>query len=189
MIGLMILQVNFFMRRVDIAADHNFFASGMHFITHFQQRSVEIQLERHPAVVPAPVREVDIVTDKEPLTTAFKTEMTQTREEIGTIIDTWKDAQQVVANAIIREGDEIIAHSMITKNAEGNRAFMTAISIYKEGKEDLRSDVFKYLVNKIKELGIPRLDFTITTDFFDAEGFYTEQGVNFVDGHRFELKL
>jgi hypothetical protein len=135
------------------------------------------------------VKELDLVEDKLPLIKAFKTEMTQTEEEIGTIIDNWKDTDAILSNAIIREGDEIISHSMVYKNPNNKNATMTHISIYKEGKEDLRKQVFKYIMKRIQETDREVLNFNIGEDFFDVAPFYESKGVIFEDLKRYEISI
>ncbi len=135
------------------------------------------------------VRELDLVEDKQALIKAFQTEMPQTAEEIGTIIDNWKDATTILTNAIIREGDEIIAHSMVTQNPNNKNANMTHISIYKEGKEELREHVFKYIMKKMQDTDREELNFFIGADSFDVLPFYESQGITFDDLKRYELSI
>ena len=135
------------------------------------------------------VRELDLVEDKIPLIRAFTTEMTQTEEEIGTIIDSWKETDAILSNAIVRQGDEIISHSMVYQNPNNKTAAMTHISIYKEGKEDLRKQVFKYIVKRMQGTDREVLNFNIGQDFFDLVPFYESKGVVFEDLNQYELSI
>jgi hypothetical protein len=138
---------------------------------------------------PNNVKELDLEVDKEPLVRAFTTEMPNTPEEIGELIDNWKDAPNIISNAIIKEGDEIIAHSMVLKTPGDMNGFMSHISIYEEGREELRNDVFKYLVNKIKETDREVINFGVNQENFDDVSFYESMGMEFIDLKRYEKKI
>lgn len=138
---------------------------------------------------PEYVKDVDPVEDKEALIEAFKTEMTQTPEQIGQIIDRWPEATNILANAIVKEDDKILSHSMIVTNPDRTRATMTHISIYEKGKENLRDDVFKYLINKAKETQVPKLMFNVAQDAFNEMETYDKLGLKFDNYYRFDLDL
>ncbi|MCY3412671.1 MAG: hypothetical protein INQ03_13620 [Candidatus Heimdallarchaeota archaeon] len=137
----------------------------------------------------AGVREADAVKDREVIIRAFKTEMPQTEEEIGQIIDQWPTQENLLTNAIIRDGDELIAHSMVYINQNNKNAFMTAISIYKEGKEDLREQVFKYIMQKLQASDREVVNFNLTEAFFEGLPFYEKMGLEFNDFYRYDLNL
>ncbi|MCG3217638.1 MAG: hypothetical protein KAR35_01445 [Candidatus Heimdallarchaeota archaeon] len=138
---------------------------------------------------PNNVKEVDLEADNEPLTKAFATEMPNTPEEISELISNWKDVPNIISNAIIREGDEIIAHSMVLSNPNNMNGFMSHISIYEKGKEELRHDVFKYLINKVKETDREVLNFNVNQDGFDVVPFYESKGMEFAVLKRYEKKI
>ena len=78
---------------------------------------------------------------------------------------------------------------MMATNPDRTYAFMTHISIYQEGMDHLREDVFKYLINKIKETEIPHLNFNITKDYFQAERQYLDMGIKFENMYQYEIEL
>lgn len=135
------------------------------------------------------VREADPVEDKGAIIEAFKTEMTQTEEEIGQIIDQWKEAPNILCNAIVREGDEIISHSMVIQNPNNKNGFMTAISIYREGRDELRKETFLYIMKKVQKSDREVLNFNLSPDFFNSLPFYEEMGLEMRDFYRYELNL
>ncbi|MCG3217633.1 MAG: hypothetical protein KAR35_01420 [Candidatus Heimdallarchaeota archaeon] len=135
------------------------------------------------------VREFDTDLDKDALVEAFSTEMTQTKEQITAIIDNWKERENILANAIVREGDDIFSHSMAIKVIvpEGNDfVFMTGISIYKEGKEELLPDVFLYLMEVIKETGINEVRHGVVSNLKE---YYEPYNLEFIATKRYVLDL
>ncbi len=134
------------------------------------------------------VREVDIDNDKVPLAKAFTTEMPQTEEEILALIEAWKETDRFMANAIVREEDRVLSHSMILANQQNpERAFMTGISIYEEGREALLKDVFIHLINVAKKNGVKTLTHPAVSEEMTSE--YEQFGISFIQVRRFEIKV
>jgi hypothetical protein len=102
---------------------------------------------------PEDIVKVDPVEDKEELVRVFATEMTQTPEQIGQIIDGWKEAQNIILNVIVKNNGEILSHSMVVKNQnDPQRAFMTHVSIYNDNFTFYRPLVTKFILNKLQKM-------------------------------------
>lgn len=140
-------------------------------------------------VKPDYVMDIDVDRDKAGLVKVFASEMTQTPEQIGEIIEGWREATRIVANVIVKDGEEVVAHVMIVSNPEGTNAFMPHISIYKKGEEKYRAEIFKYMMYKMQQTDIPDLNFNIGEQFFENEAEYRELGLDFDDVKMYEIKV
>ena len=109
---------------------------------------------------PDDIVEVDPVADREELIRVFSTEMTQTPEEIGQLIDGWSEAENIFTNIIAKKAGKIISHSMVIKNnINPERAFMTHVSIYDEQFIHYRPLVTKLILQKLKKSGFEVVNF------------------------------
>ncbi len=103
--------------------------------------------------------EVDPVADREALIDVFETEMTQTREQIGAVIDGWAEnpPQNLLFNTIVKVNGKIVTHSMGFENPASGIASMTHISVYDEEYTHLREIQYKYQAQRLKDQGYDKI--------------------------------
>ena len=70
-------------------------------------------------------------------------------DQLSDFINGCRDNTNFITNIVIVENDEAIATGRAIKTPESK--FNIIISIYKEGKEKLRGDLFKYLVKEAQK--------------------------------------
>lgn len=131
--------------------------------------------------------DVDPVVDKEGLVEVFKDEMEQTPEKIAKTIDSWKEEKvkkKIVTNVIVKDDEGIIAHAMIVakNNKMGN---MAHISVYREGHEHLRKEIFDLMMQKLQETEIEKVLLYLYQPSFHAMPDYETYGLIFDNMQRY----
>lgn len=131
---------------------------------------------------------VDPVADKTELIRVFKTEMPQTEEQIGQVIDRWQEATHVLFNYIVKHQDRIIAHSMVITNANHQDVVqMTHISIYEEDFSNYRLPMAKFILQKCKEAGYKKVHFILIPN--EEFGSYDALKLPSYQSYRYSKKL
>jgi hypothetical protein len=109
---------------------------------------------------PGDLVEVDLLADREELIRVFSTEMTQTPEEIGQLIDRWPEREDIFTNIIVKKDGKIVSHSMVLRNNNNpERALMTHVSIYDKQFIHYRPLVTKFILQKLKNSGFEVVNF------------------------------
>ena len=139
---------------------------------------------------PTSILEVDVDRDKEALIKVFQTEMNQSADQIGEILEGWKQADHIITNAIVKSNGEVIAHSMAIKfNKNPTQGMMTHISIYETGLEHLRDPIFKYVVQKMKAAQLEQATFSLGGVDIDPHEVYSELKLEWNEIKPFEINL
>jgi len=98
--------------------------------------------------------EVNPENDRQELIRVFSTEMTQTPDQIGGIIDQWPDNENIIMNHVSWEEGQIITHSMVFgNNNDQELAQMTHISVYDEKYQGRRAQQLHFMVQQLAEMG------------------------------------